>query len=41
MPVDTNCTNAAAKAGPNQVVMFEGDEIKLDIAKEGVDLKNG
>ena len=39
--VDTNYTNAAAKAGPNQVVMFEGDEIKLDIAAEGVELKNG
>ena len=39
--VDTNYTNAAAKAGPSQVVMFEGDEIKLDIAAEGVVLKNG
>ena len=39
--VDTNYTNAAAKAGPNQVVMFEEDEIKLDIAAEGVELKNG
>ena len=39
--VDANYTNAAAKAGPNQVVMFEKDEIKLDIAAEGVELKNG
>ena len=39
--VDTNYTNAAAKAGPSQVVMFEEDEIKLDIAAEGVALGNG
>ena len=39
--VDTNYTNAAAKAGPSQVVMFEGDEIKLDVAVEGVVLENG
>ena len=39
--MDTNYTNATAKAGPSQVVMFEGDEIKLDIAAEGVELKNG
>ena len=39
--VDTNYTNAATKADPNQMVMFEGDEIKLDIAAEGVVLKNG
>ena len=39
--VDTNYTNAAAKAGPSQVVMFEGDKITLDIAVEGVVLENG
>ena len=39
--VDNNYTNAAAKAGPSQVVVFEGDEITLDIAVEGVVLKNG
>ena len=39
--VDTNYTNAAAKAGPSQVVMFEGDKITLDIAVEGVMLENG
>ena len=39
--VDTNYTNAGAKAGPSQVVMFEGDEITLDIAVEGVALGNG
>ena len=39
--VDTSYTNAAAKAGPSQVVMFERDEITLDIAAEGVVLENG
>ena len=39
--VDTNYTNAAAKAGPSQVVVFEGDKITLDIAIEGVVLENG
>ena len=38
---DAKCTSAAAKLGPNQMVMFEEDEIKLDIAAEGVDLENG
>ena len=39
--VDTNYTITAAKAGPSQVVMFEGDEIMLDIAVEGIVLENG
>ena len=32
---------ATAKVGPSQMVMFEGDEITLDIAVEGVVLENG
>ena len=39
--IDAEYTNTAAKLGPNQIVMFEQDEIKLDIAAEGIDLENG
>ena len=39
--VDANYIENAAKMGPNQIVTFKADEIKLDIAVEGVDLKSG
>ena len=39
--VDAKYVENAAKVGPNQIVTFEADEIKLDIAVEGVDLKSG
>ena len=39
--VDAKYIENAAKVGPNQMVTFEEDEIKLDIVVEGVDLKNG
>ena len=39
--VDAKYIENAAKVGPNQIVTFEADEIKLDIAVEGVDLKSG
>ena len=38
---NTKYAKATAKAGPSQTVMFEGDEITLDIAVEGVMLENG
>ena len=38
---DTKYAKATAKVGPSQMVMFEGDEITLDIAVEGVVLENG
>ena len=39
--VDAEFNEAAAKLGPNQMVMFEDDAITLEIAAEGVDLENG
>ena len=38
---DAKYAKATAKAGPSQTVMFEGNEITLDIAVEGVVLENG
>ena len=37
----TNAKYAEAAVGSEQEVMFEGDEIQLDIAAEGVVLENG
>ena len=39
--IDAKYAKAAAKAGPSQVVVFEEDEIMLDIAAEGLVLENG
>ena len=38
---DAKYAKATAKAGPSQKVIFERDEIMLDIAVEGVVLENG
>ena len=38
---DAKYAKAAAKVGPSQMVVFEEDEIRLDIAAEGVELQNG
>ena len=38
---DAKYAKATAKVGPSQMVMFEGNEIMLDIAIEGVVLENG
>ena len=38
---DAKYAKATAKVGPSQMVMFEGNEIMLDIAVEGVVLENG
>ena len=34
-------TEVAARVGPDQEVMFENDQITLDIPKEGVALESG
>lgn len=39
--IDAKYTKAAAIVGPDQEVIFEGEEITLDIPKEGVSLENG
>ena len=38
---DAKYAKATAKVGPSHMVMFEGNEIMLDIAVEGVVLENG
>ena len=38
---DAEYAVAAAKVGPSQMVMFEGDEITLDIPAVGIELRNG
>ena len=39
--IDAKYTEAAAIGGPDQEVIFEGEEITLDIPKEGISLENG
>ena len=39
--IDAKYTKAAAIFGPDQEVIFEGEEITLDIPKEGISLESG
>ena len=39
--IDAKYTEAAAVPGSDQEVIFEGEEITLDIPKEGISLENG